>query len=412
MIVIIGGGPAGLAAAEAASEHAATRGIAADVHVFDAKPSFGRKFLLAGKSGLNLSHAEDPAALLGRFGTAAETLAPALDALPAEAIRAWASSLGIETFVGSSGRIFPVVMKASPLLRAWLERLRTMGVSFHPRHRWVGWRDGSLVFETPAGPREVAASATVLALGGGSWPRLGSDGAWMPILEQAGVGLHPLRPANCGFDVDWTPHLRERFAGTPVKSVELTLGGRRTRGDFIVTATGIEGSAVYALAADLRDAIEAHGAAILSLDLAPDRALPDLIAALARPRGKASMANLLRKTAGLTGVKAALLREPGDREAFDDPTRLATRIKALPLTVVRPRPLPEAISSAGGVALRGLDEHFMLTRMPGVFAAGEMLDWEAPTGGYLLTACFATGRAAGRGAAEWVAGVPPREAPA
>jgi len=403
VIVIVGGGPAGLAAAEAICEHAAGRGTRADVHVFDVKPSFGRKFLLAGKSGLNLSHAERPDAFLARFGSAADALAPALRAFPADAVRAWAAGLGIETFVGSSGRIFPVGMKAAPLLRAWLERLRAAGVSFHPRHRWIGWRDEALVFETPAGPRMVTPSATVLAAGGGSWPRLGSDGAWIPLLERAGVALTPLRPANCGFDVDWSPHLRERFAGTPVKSVGLAIGGRRVRGDFVITATGIEGSAVYALAADLREAIEAHGEASLTIDLAPDRTLTAVAEALARPRGKASLASHLRRTLGIAGVKAALLWESVDRGAVDDPRRLAASLKALPLSVVRPRPLAEAISSAGGVALQELDGHFMLTRMPGVFAAGEMLDWEAPTGGYLLSACFATGRAAGRGAAEWLA---------
>jgi uncharacterized flavoprotein (TIGR03862 family) len=397
VIAIIGGGPAGLAAAEAIGSNAA-------VHVFDSMPSLGRKFLLAGKSGLNLTHAEDLDRFLARFGGARATIEPAVRLFPPDAIRAWAGDLGIETFVGSSGRVFPTMMKTSPLLRAWLERLGRCGVTFHPRHRWQGWNsDGELVFDTPGGQRSFAAAATVLATGGASWPRLGSDGAWAPILAAAGMAISPLRPANCGFDIDWSVAMRSRFAGAPVKSVVLSAGGAKVSGDFVVTSGGIEGSAVYALAASLRDEIAASGSAEVTVDLTPDRALADLLKALTRRRGKSSLANHLRKAVGLTGVKASLLREGIDVALLTDPERLAQRIKALPLKLERPRPLAEAISSAGGLALTEIDERFMLERRPGVFAAGEMLDWEAPTGGYLLTACFATGRAAGRAAADWVA---------
>jgi uncharacterized flavoprotein (TIGR03862 family) len=400
IVAVIGGGPAGLSAAEWLAGHA---DMPLDVHVFDAKPSFARKFLMAGKSGLNLTHAEELSGFVSRFGAASAKFDDALRAFPPDSVRAWADSLGIETFVGSSGRIFPRAMKASPLLRAWIARLRTAGVSFHPRHRWAGWNaDGTIAFETPDGRRDVAAGATVLALGGASWPRLGSDGQWQSLLAASGIEIQPLRPANCGFEVQWSAHLRSRFAGAPVKSVVLTAGRQQARGDFVVTSAGIEGSAVYALAADLRNHIDAHGAVTLTIDLAPARDLARLTRALSSLRGKPSLANQLRKAAGLDGVKASLVREAADPVTLADPARLAQRIKGLPLTLTRPRPLAEAISTAGGVALAELDEHFMLTKLPGVFAAGEMLDWEAPTGGYLLTACFATGRAAGRGVVNWV----------
>ena len=390
---IIGGGPAGLAAAEAL---AAT----AEVHLFDAMPSLGRKFLLAGKSGLNITHGEDLETFLTRFGEARAVLEPALRAFPPHAIQGWAAALGIETFTGSSGRVFPKAMKASPLLRAWLNRLGAAGVTFHPRHKWNGWSAaGELTFETPDGERTFHANATVLALGGASWPRLGGDGQWAPLLRAKGVTVNPLRPSNCGFDVPWTPHMAARFAGEPVKSVVLSFGDRALRGDFVVTRYGIEGSAVYALSADLRDATERDGKALLTLDLAPDRDIERLTRELSRPRGKASMANHLRKATGIEGVKAALLRECLDTNIFDDPVALAEAIKALPLTLIRARPTAEAISSAGGIALDELDENLMLRKLPGVFAAGEMLDWEAPTGGYLISACLATGRAAGAAAA-------------
>ena len=396
-VAVIGGGPAGLAAAEILAGHA-------DVHVFDAMPSLGRKFLLAGRSGLNITHAEDLDVFLSRFGAARNWLEPALRAFPPEEIRRWTTGLGIETFVGSSGRVFPTKMKASPLLRAWLARLREAGVSFHLRHHWQGWSTtGALVFDTPTGRHEFQAAATVLALGGASWPRLGSTGAWRGLLAERGIGVSALRPANCGFDVNWSRHFRERFAGTPVKSVTLSFGGQSLRGDLVVTRHGIEGSSVYALATALRSGIETRGSATLSIDLAPDRSRERLTDALARPRGKSSLTNHLRKVTGLSPVKIALLREMLDSAELADPAILGARIKSLPITLERTRPIAEAISSAGGIALDELDERFMLRKLPGVFAAGEMLDWEAPTGGYLLTACLATGRVAGSGAARWSA---------
>ncbi|MEZ5562219.1 MAG: TIGR03862 family flavoprotein [Gammaproteobacteria bacterium] len=397
-IAIVGSGPAGLAAAEMLASEA-------DVHVFDAMPSPGRKFLLAGKSGLNLTHAEDPESFLCRFGPARAVLEPALRSFPPAAIRQWAAGLDIDTFVGSSGRVFPVAMKASPLLRAWLSRLRAGGVKLHVRHRWQGWNaGGGLVFATPDGVRAFSADATVLALGGASWPRLGSDGAWTTLLADRGVRINPLRPANCGFDVAWSTHLRERFAGSPVKPVCLSFGAQAVRGEFVVSAKGIEGSAVYTLSAALRDALEAQACATLRVDLLPDRSLEQLGAALSRPRGKASLASHLRKAAGIEGVKAALLRETADAGTLADPLRLAAHLKALPLVLTGTRPLVEAISTAGGVALDEIDAQFMLRRLPGVFVAGEMLDWEAPTGGYLLSACLATGRAAGSGVPGFVRG--------
>jgi uncharacterized flavoprotein (TIGR03862 family) len=399
-VVVVGGGPAGLAAAEVLAP-------AAGVHVFDAMPSPARKFLLAGKSGLNLTHAEPLDAFIGRFGPAAATLAPALRAFPPDEVRRWAAGLGIETFTGSSGRVFPVRMKASPLLRAWLERLRQQGVVFHARHRWQGWSPGGqLAFTTPDGAREVPADAVVLALGGASWPRLGGTGDWVPLLAARGIDVRPLRPANCGFVVAWSRALADRFAGAPVKSVALSFRGHSVRGEFVVTTAGIEGSLVYALSAPLRDAIEAEGAAELLIDLAPDRTEAGLAAALARQPGKASLASRLRKAAGIEGVKAALLREGADPGQLADPVALAARIKALPLRLDAVAPLGRAISSAGGIALDELDGEYMLKRLPGVFAAGEMLDWEAPTGGYLLTACLATGRAAGLGIASWLSRQP------
>ena len=391
-IAIIGSGPAGLAAAEVLATEA-------EVQVFDAMSAPGRKLLLAGKSGLNLTHAEDFEAFLGRFGAARAVLEPALRSFRPTAIREWAAGLGIETFVGSSGRVFPTAMKASPLLRAWLARLHAAGVRLHLRHRWQGWNEqGALVFDTPDGHREFGADATVLALGGASWPRLGSDGAWSAVLAERGVRINALRPANCGFNVAWSAHLRERCAGQPVKSVGLRFDGHTLRGEFIVTANGIEGSAVYALSAALRNAIDAQGTATLLIDLLPDRTLQQLTAALSRPRGKASRASHLRKSVSIEGVKSALLRETTDALTLADPARLAAHLKAVPLTLTAARPLAEAISTAGGIALDEIDAQFMLRRLPGVFVAGEMLDWEAPTGGYLLSACLTTGRAAGRGA--------------
>jgi len=400
-VAVVGGGPAGLMAAEVLS----AAGIAVDV--FDAMPSVGRKFLLAGKGGMNITHSEAFEDFLARYGARRAQLEPVLRAFDPAALRAWVHGLGIETFVGSSGRVFPTDMKAAPLLRAWLHRLRAHGVRFHPRHRWCGWDGAALRFTTPEGERRVAARAVILALGGGSWPQLGSDGSWTALLAAHGVPIAPLRPANCGFDVAWSATFAERFAGEPVKPVVATVttaGVPQSRqGEFTITAGGVEGSLIYALSASLRDAIERAGHALLTLDLAPGKRLPRLTEALSRPRGRDSLANHLRKRAGLTGVKAGLLRETLPAEIFSQPARLAAAIKSLPVTLVAPRPLAEAISSAGGVRFDALDEHLMLRTRPGVFCAGEMLDWEAPTGGYLLTACLATGRAAGFGALAWCA---------
>ncbi|MBI4989947.1 MAG: TIGR03862 family flavoprotein [Rhodocyclales bacterium] len=401
-VAVIGGGPAGLMAAEALSR------AGVQVDLYDAMPSVGRKFLLAGKGGLNLTHAEPREPFLSRYGERRAQIEPLLDAFGPEALRAWARGLGIETFVGSSGRVFPVEEKAAPLLRAWLHRLRESGVRLHARHRWLGWTPaGALRFETPQGEQAVPADAVVLALGGGSWPQLGSDGAWVPLLMQRGVEVAALRPANCGFDIGWSEHFRARFAGHPVKSVVASFTDaacvvQRRQGEFVVTASGVEGSLIYALSAPLRDEIAARGVAVLHLDLAPGRELPRLIDELSRPRGSRSLSSHLQSRIGIKGVKTGLLREVLAAEEMADPLRLAAAIKALPLRLVAPRPLEEAISSAGGVAFEALDARLMIRALPGVFCAGEMLDWEAPTGGYLLTACFASGRAAGRGAAAWL----------
>lgn len=394
---VIGGGPAGLMAAEAL----AATGVRVDV--FEAMPSVGRKLLMAGKSGLNLTHAEPIEIFLQRYGSRRNVLEPAVRAFAPDDVRIWAAGLGVETFVGTSGRVFPTNFKAAPLLRAWVHRLRAAGVAFHMRHRWRGWEVGeTLLFDTPQGSCRVRTEATVLALGGASWPHLGSDAAWVPLLRRRGVPVVSFRPANCGFDVPWSGHFRDRFAGHPVKAVALSFQDRRLRGEFVVTRHGIEGSAVYALSAALRDTIAESGHAVLSLDLAPDRNAVKLTQALSRPRGSRSWSNHLRRTVGLEGVKAGLLREFLGPETFDDPARLAASIKRLPLRLVAPRPLAEAISTAGGVRFEDLDRHYMVHTVPGLFCAGEMLDWEAPTGGYLLTACLATGRAAGVGAAEWL----------
>ncbi|WP_312713826.1 TIGR03862 family flavoprotein [Stutzerimonas nitrititolerans] len=398
-IAIIGGGPAGLMAAEVLSQ----AGVAVDLH--DAMPSVGRKFLLAGVGGMNITHAEDYATFVSRYRQRAEQLRPQLDALGPAALREWIHGLGIDTFVGSSGRVFPTDMKAAPLLRAWLKRLRDSGVQIHTRQRWLGWsEDGQLRIAGTEGESRLKPSATLLALGGGSWARLGSDGAWVPLLQARGVTIAPLQPANCGFEVTgWSQHLVEKFAGAPLKTVSLALPGETLRrGEFVLTATGIEGSLVYALSAEIRERINATGSATLLLDLLPDRSQAQIAGALARPRGSQSMAKHLHRQLKLDGAKAALLRELTAAETFQAPQALAAAIKALPIPLVRPRPLDEAISSAGGVPFEALDENLMLRQLPGVFCAGEMLDWEAPTGGYLLTACFATGRAAAEGMLRWL----------
>jgi uncharacterized flavoprotein (TIGR03862 family) len=396
-----------------AAEVISRAGFAVDV--YDAMPSAGRKFLMAGKGGLNLTHAEPLQQFLARYGHRQAQVEPWLAGFGAGALRSWAAELGVETFVGSSGRVFPTDMKAAPLLRAWLHRLRQSGVRFHMRHRWRGWSaDGALSFETPVGDCLVAADATVLALGGGSWGKLGSTGAWMPVLAGRGIAVQPLRPANCGFDLAWSEHFRQRFAGQPVKSVAVEFvdaTGRswRRAGEFVVTGNGIEGGLVYALSAPLRDALEANGAAVLRVDLLPDRSAERVLADVAHPRGARSLASHLQSRVGIAGVKAGLLRECASREDIADPARLAALIKALPLRLLAPRPLDEAISSAGGVDFSCLDEHLMLRELPAVFCAGEMLDWEAPTGGYLLTACFASGRSAGHGVLAWLRGLVPTQ---
>lgn len=399
-VAVIGGGPAGLMAAETL----AAAGVPVDL--FDAMPSVGRKFLLAGVGGMNITHAEEQSAFRQRYRERESGVSPWLDSFDSNVLRAWIHELGIETFVGTSGRVFPADMKAAPLLRAWLHRLRDQGVRIHTRSRWLGWdAENRLRLATLEGERLLQPQATVLALGGGSWPRLGSDGAWQALLSARGVGLRPLEPANCGFEVaGWSDFLKTRHAGAPIKPAALALAGQPPRqGEFVLTNTGIEGSLVYALSAEIRKAIERDGQATLTLDLAPQRDLTELGRALAKPRGSQSLANHLRRHAGIDGARAALLRELAPPETFQDMGRLAEACKAVSLTVVRARPLAEAISSAGGVPLEALDDGLMLRQLPGVFCAGEMLDWEAPTGGYLLTACFASGRAAGQGVLRWLA---------
>lgn len=401
-VAVIGGGPAGLMAAEVLVQGGA------HVDLYDAMPSVGRKFLMAGKGGLNLTHT-DPAELFrSRYGARNALIAPLLATFGPEALRQWVHRLGIETFVGSSGRVFPTDMKAAPLLRAWLHRLRAAGVHFHVRHRWCGWNEeGELCFKTPEGERRIHADTVVLALGGGSWARLGSDGAWAPLLARRGVSIAPLRPSNCGFDVAWSQHFQTRFAGHPVKSVVVSHTDSagvvvRKQGEFVATSTGVEGSLIYAFSAALRDEIERSGSAVIHVDLAPGKTLQRVVDEVAHPRGARSMASHLQSRVGIRGVKVGLLRECVPAENFSDPARLAAAIKALPLRLVAPRPLDEAISSAGGVVFEALDEHLMIRALSGVFCAGEMLDWEAPTGGYLLTACFASGVAAGSGARAWL----------
>ena len=386
---VIGGGPAGLMAAETLARGGVT------VTLFDHMPLLGRKLLLAGRGGLNLTHSEGLPAMLARYGDGGAALAPALAAFPPEALTAWCHGLGQATFVGSSGRVFPVGMKASPLLRAWLARLAALGVAVETRRRWVGWDgDGGLRFESGAA---VHPDATVLALGGASWPRLGSDGGW--VAAMAGLGVAPLRPANCGFAVAWSERFRDRFAGTPLKRIGVTFAGQRLRGEALVRAEGIEGGAIYALSAALREAVAAEGAATLHLDLRPDLDAAELTRRLGSDRGALSLSNFLRKAAGLSPVAVGLVQEA--LHSGSPAGNLAALVKALPVRVLAPFPLARAISSAGGLRWDELDEQFMLRRRPGVFAAGEMLDWEAPTGGYLLQAAFSTGAAAGRHALAW-----------
>jgi uncharacterized flavoprotein (TIGR03862 family) len=398
-VAVIGAGPAGLMAAEVLSR------AGQHVHVFDTMPSAGRKFLLAGKGGLNLTHSEPFDLFASRYGDRRTQVEPLLRDFDAQALRAWAQELGIETFVGTSGRVFPAEMKAAPLLRAWLHRLRAAGVQFHMRHRFLGWTaDGALRLATPQGEKSVRAEAVVLAVGGASWPRLGSDGAWVPLLKQLGVAVAPLAPANCGFDVrdGWSEYFTSRYAGQPFKSVAIRFEQFARKGEFVATATGIEGSLIYAASALLRDEIRARGSATFELDLLPAKSAAQVLAEVAHPRGSRSLASHLKSRLGIEGIKLALLHELLPGPDIQDPQRLAAAIKALPVTVVAPRPIEEAISTAGGVRFEALDDSLMLRDVPGVFCAGEMLDWEAPTGGYLLTACFATGRAAARGALKFL----------
>jgi uncharacterized flavoprotein (TIGR03862 family) len=401
-VAVIGGGPAGLMAAEVLSNGGAR------VDLYDAMPSVGRKFLLAGKGGMNITHAEPASAFVQRYGQRAQQVAPWLAQFDAQAVRNWIHGLGVDTFVGSSGRVFPTDMKAAPLLRAWLHRLREAGVQLHMRHRWLGWNGSALRFATPDGPAEIDADAVILALGGASWARLGSDGAWVPLLEQRAVAVAPLQPSNCGFDTGWSAHFSSRFAGQPLTTVAVSWTDAhgalvRRQGQFVVTASGVEGSLIYALSADVREQIAAHGSATIYLDLVPDFGAQRVYDEVTRARGARSMSSHLQSRLGIKGVKSGLLRECLGAHEFADTERLAQALKMLPLVLTRPRPIDEAISSAGGVRFDALDPATsMLLAVPGVFVAGEMVDWEAPTGGYLLTACFASGRAAGSGALAWL----------
>ena len=406
-VAIIGGGPAGLMAADVIS----AQGFAVDL--YDAMPSVGRKFLLAGIGGLNLTHAEPTSTFLTRYGADATPLHNLVAEFDAAAIRQWALQLGIETFVGSSGRVFPTGMKAAPLLRHWLRRLRAAQVQFHVRQRWLGWtangdasESSALQFQTPQGIITVNSTATLFALGGGSWARLGSDGAWVALLQQRGVAIAPLIPTNCGFDIGWSDFFGARFAGQPLKSIAIALphlpSAQYRRGECVMTQTGVEGSLIYALSAPIRDQIQRHGHCTIHLDLTPDRSRERILDELSKPRGSHSLAKHLHNRVGIDGAKAALLHEVLTPEQFKNNDLLATSIKALPLKLIAPRPLDEAISTAGGVCFEALDNYLMLKNLPGYFCAGEMLDWEAPTGGYLLTACLASGRRAGLGVVEWL----------
>jgi hypothetical protein len=401
-VIIIGGGPAGLMAAEQLTN----AGYAVDL--YDAMPTVGRKFLLAGIGGLNITHSEPFAAFCSRYAERQAPLQPLLARFGAEELRAWCAALGVETFVGTSGRVFPKEMKAAPLLRAWLARLKRNGLRIHPRHRWVGWDEqGQLVFETSQGTITVPYTAVVLALGGGSWKKLGSDGAWTAYLAAKNIPIAPLQPANCGFLCAWSAHLSSRFAGSPLKSVTLRFtdlaGQTETRmGEMIITQRGVEGSLIYAFAARLRDTLTAHGAATFHLDLLPHHSHAQIEAALHKKPTNKTLGNFLKSHWKLDGVKAALLFETLEKAYWQDIPRLAATLKAIPITVTTTTPIDEAISTAGGVPFEALDEHLMLRHLPGVFCAGEMLDWEAPTGGYLLTACFASGREAGESVIRWL----------
>ena len=411
-VFVIGGGPAGLMAAQVLSD------AGVPVHLYDAMPSIGRKFLLAGKGGLNLTHSEGADTFAGRYGARREAIESLLHDMDSTAVRDWAVGLGVETFIGSSGRVFPKDMKAAPLLRAWLQRLRNpasgVGVQFHMRHRWTGWTENTgagvgLQFESAQGPVTVQAAAVVLALGGGSWARLGSNGAWVPLLTKRGVAVAPLLPANCGFDVQggWSEHFSSRFAGQPFKSVKIALKTSQgvelaRKGEFVATSTGVEGSLVYAASSLLRDEIIHTGSATFHLDLLPDMSAEKVLAEVRHPRGTRSLSSHLKSRLNIDGIKAGILYEVLSKEVMANPVQLAAAIKAVPITLTAARPLDEAISTAGGVLFEAMTPELMLETLPGVFCAGEMLDWEAPTGGYLLQACFASGKRAGQGALQFV----------
>lgn len=401
-VAIIGGGPAGLMAAEVLARDASLH-----VTVYDAMPSLGRKLLMAGRGGLNLTHTEPLDAFIMRYAERVDALRPVIAAWSPDDVRSWCEGLGQETFVGSSGRVFPKIMKASGLLRAWLRSLAEQGIDVKLRHRWTGWHDsGKLSFQTPAGDVSLTADATVLALGGGSWPRLGSDGAWTSVLSDAGIGINPLKPSNCGFQIAWSNIIRNRFEGQPLKSIAVSHAGNSARGEALITAAGIEGGAIYAISASLRDAVLANGTTTLTIDLKPDVNLNALTAQLSKPRGKQSIANFLRKAARLSPIAIGLLQESalayGHKLTELTPNKLAAAIKQAHVTVSGIASIERAISSAGGIDFTEIDADFMLNKRPGVFVAGEMLDWEAPTGGYLLQACFATGVAAGNGVRTWL----------
>lgn len=401
-VAIIGGGPAGLIAAETLS----LAGVQVDL--YDAMPSLGRKFLLAGIGGLNITHSEAYDIFCGRYSRHQSQLQAMLDRLPPQALRDWVHGLGIDTFVGSSGRVFPTQMKAAPLLRTWVHRLRSAGVRLHVRHRWLGWNDnGALRLSNSDGEILIEPQATVLAMGGASWPQLGADGAWLPWLQAKGVEITPLESANCGFEVKWSTYLREKFVGSPLKSVALTFTDNqglteKRQGELVISAHGVEGSLIYAFSQRLREYLNMHGTATFTLDLAPGYDLDKVTEKVSHTRGSRSLSNHLQSRLGINGVKLALLHEVLSKEQFDDSAILAATIKALPITVQATRPIAEAISTAGGVAFSSLNKNLMLRSLPGVFVAGEMIDWEAPTGGYLLTACFATGLHAGLGVLDWL----------
>jgi uncharacterized flavoprotein (TIGR03862 family) len=390
-IAVLGGGPAGLMAAETLARSGAS------VTVYDRMPAVGRKFMLAGRGGLNLTHSEPFEQFIDRYGPAADWLAPALRAFPPEALRAWVFELGQETFVGSSGRVFPTAFRATPLLRAWLARLADLGVTSRVRHEWLGWTGaGELRFATPEGEFTTRPDATVLAFGGASWPRMGSTGTWADIVRSVGIEVTPLTPANSGFVIDWSEHFRSRFAGVPLKNVRVSCDGQSVRGEAMITTDGIEGSAIYALGAAIRAAIARDGSAGVRLDLHPDLTLEVLASRLAKRRKGDSLTTALKRV-GLPPVAIALAHEVGAAAE-------ASHLKSLPLQLLRPTSIDRAISTAGGIPRFEVDDNFGLRKMPGVFVAGEMLDWEAPTGGYLLQACFSTGFAAAAGVQRVVEG--------